>query len=98
MEALTCKNTQPPGWELRPCLGTDAYLWFGPAEGEPKESWAARRWRESVAKGVCSGCPFVDYCLAGELDRPLSHQWGVRGGLTATKRRELIRQRRRAAA
>jgi hypothetical protein len=87
-----------PGWEDRPCLGTDLYLWFGPGEGEPAETPTERRWREMVAKGVCTQCPIRAACLADELRRPAAQQWGVRGGLTAGERRKLIRRNRRAAA
>lgn len=87
----------PVGWDDRPCLGTDLHLWYGPGEGEPEECPSERRWREDVAKRVCAACPVIGHCLSIELALPLDDQWGVRGGMTAQERREMIRARRRAA-
>jgi hypothetical protein len=86
-------------WADRPCLGTDLELWFGPADDVParlQETPDQRLFRERTAKAVCDDCPFVERCLAGELQRGISEQWGVRGGMTAKERQELIRQRRAA--
>lgn len=96
MEPLN--STSLPGWEDRSCLDTDLYLWFGPDEDEPNESPAERRWRESVAMGLCSQCPVKAACLADELRRPQYQQWGVRGGMTADRRRVLIQRQQRAAS
>ncbi|MGH3502542.1 MAG: WhiB family transcriptional regulator [Nocardioidaceae bacterium] len=89
----------PRGWESRPCLGTSLALWYGPGDGAPvrsRESTEQKARRERLAKRVCAGCPFTEFCLADELTRPISHQWGVRGGMTAAERRRLIRDRRTA--
>lgn len=50
----------------------------------------------AVALETCGGCPIRDMCLHEELQRPITHQYGVRGGLTAARRREILRSWRRA--
>lgn len=88
----------PVNWDDRPCLGTDIELWFGPADDMPvhlQETPTERQFRERTAKAVCAECPFVQRCLADELQRGIGEQWGVRGGLTAKERQDQIR---RAAA
>lgn len=89
--------TRPPaGWEHRPCLGTMRELWYGPDDDGPaayEEPADQKAWREQRAKQVCAMCPFVDYCLAAELELPACHQWGVRGGMTAAERRRVLRDR-----
>lgn len=90
----------PANWEDRPCEGTDLELWFGAPDDMPaelQETSADRQRREAVAKGVCGGCPFVAQCLADELQHGIGEQWGVRGGMTAAERQDLIRARRREA-
>lgn len=92
----------PMGWESRPCVGTDEELWFGPADGDwpdrEPESTTDRRRREAAGKRICSGCSAVEFCLSSELQRPITHQWGTRGGMSQDERRELIRLRMRVAA
>lgn len=82
--------------EVRPCAGTDLGLWFGPADDvDPllAETPNERSFRERTAKGVCSSCPVAAQCLEDELAFGIGKQWGVRGGMTAKERQELIRQR-----
>ncbi|MEQ7125400.1 WhiB family transcriptional regulator [Actinopolymorpha sp. B11F2] len=91
----------PAGWESRPCEGTPIELWYGPDRefGEPPEESAdERQWRERRALDICRTCPFTKPCLEEELTFSITHQWGVRGGMTAESRRELLRSRRTAAA
>jgi WhiB family transcriptional regulator, redox-sensing transcriptional regulator len=91
----------PAGWEDRPCLGTDLELWFGAPDDNPpclQESSEDKQRRESVAKAVCGGCSFRAQCLESELEHGIGGQWGVRGGMTASERQDLIRARRRQAA
>jgi hypothetical protein len=95
--AVVSEAEPPAGWDQRPCLGTDLKLWFGPAEGEPAEKTADRLNREAVAKRVCAGCPFTAFCLDTELVYGPNAQHGVRGGLDADERRNLIRSRHRKA-
>lgn len=87
----------PDGWQYRPCLGTPMELWFGP-DDESAEELSEQVRREKVAAALCAGCPFGTPCLAAELSRPASHQWGVRGGLTARQRIAMLRARRRTEA
>jgi WhiB family redox-sensing transcriptional regulator len=79
------------------CIGTDLQLWFGPADGTPhslRETPAEQAFREHTAKGICASCPLVSACLQEELAHGIGNQWGVRGGMTAKERKELIRARR----
>lgn len=90
----------PAGWEDRPCLGTALELWFGAPDDTPphlQESGEDKQRRESVAKAICGGCPFRAQCLESELEHGICGQWGVRGGMTASERQDLIRTRRQAA-
>ncbi|WP_158842908.1 WhiB family transcriptional regulator [Saccharothrix deserti] len=87
----------PARWEDRPCLDTGVELWFGPADDVPpplQETPEDRRYREETAKAVCGACPFVKRCLEDELQHGIGEQWGVRGGMTAAERQQLIRDRR----
>lgn len=54
--------------------------------------------RKHLAKALetCAGCPVRMVCLREELQLPIGHQFGVRGGLTATRRREILRAWRQA--
>jgi hypothetical protein len=95
---------QLPGWESRPCKGTNPVLWFGPPEpDEPGgfvESQARREWREGRVRAICRSCPFGSPCLEAEMALPPRDMWGFRAGLTAEERRDLRERlrRRRAAA
>lgn len=90
------------GWVDRPCEGTELELWFGPENTdlpqELRETPSQRAFRERTAKGVCSECPFVEPCLEEELAFGIGRQFGVRAGLTAEERQDLLRQRRDAVA
>ena len=50
----------------------------------------------ATALETCAGCPVRMVCLREELQLPITHQHGVRGGLTAARRREILRAWRRA--
>ena len=82
-----------PGWNRRACAGTPTELWFGP-EDDVRETPVQRMRREHEATRLCAGCPVRAACLADELRHGVSHQWGVRGGLTAGQRQTLIRSQR----
>ena len=96
VQAMTADDSgvSPAGWLERPCLGSPEELWFGPADDAPAETLGERRARTDVAKAMCADCPFTAFCLASELARPLAHQHGIRGGLTAGERKAEIRRRR----
>lgn len=49
-----------------------------------------------TALETCGGCPMRDMCLREELRLPIRHQHGVRGGLTAPRRKEILRSWREA--
>jgi hypothetical protein len=79
------------------CVGTDLELWFGPADGTSRalrETPAEQAFRQRTAKAICAGCPLVSSCLEEELAHSVGDQWGVRGGMTAKERKDLIRIRR----
>lgn len=92
-----------PGWESRPCNGSDQVLWFGPLDPDEPGGYVEppdqRLWREKRARAICAACPFQAPCLEAEMQttRP-QDMWGVRGGLTATQRRTLHRRRREVAS
>ncbi|MFJ3198566.1 WhiB family transcriptional regulator [Streptomyces griseoviridis] len=54
--------------------------------------------QEEEAKAVCRGCPLMESCLQGALER--GENYGVFGGLSAKERRSLKRRaaRQRTAA
>jgi WhiB family transcriptional regulator, redox-sensing transcriptional regulator len=76
------------------CVGTDQDLWFQ-WDGEAEAAWHLRM-REALA--ICAGCPVRQACLDEALSFPASQQYGVFGGMTERQRRELLTERRRAAA
>ena len=81
-------------WDDRRCLGTPIELWFGPPDdAELPELPGERARRERWALQICRTCPVTASCLADELRRGITHQWGVRGGLTAEQRKTAFRQR-----
>lgn len=90
-----------PGWEDRPCNGSDQVLWFGPLDPDEPGGYAEpgdqRLWREKRAKQICESCPFLSPCLEVEMTLHPRDMWGVRGGLTDRQRRTLHRRRREAA-
>ncbi len=51
---------------------------------------------QDEALKTCGACPLQMSCLRDELQRPITHQHGVRGGLTAGRRKQLIREWRAA--
>ncbi|MDW8805511.1 WhiB family transcriptional regulator [Streptomyces scabiei] len=85
-------STDAPGQPRPACVGEDPELFFpigdtGPALLQIEE-----------AKAVCRrGCPLIESCLEGALDR---NESGVWGGMSEKERRSLKRRaaRERAAA
>ena len=51
---------------------------------------------QEKALATCRPCPLQLSCLRDELQRPITHQHGVRGGLTAGRRKQVIREWRAA--
>lgn len=76
------------------CVDLPPELFTGPAE-DVVEPFQERIARSREAMQVCGGCAVRAACLEEALTWPLSAQIGVRGGLSASARREEIRRRRR---
>jgi WhiB family redox-sensing transcriptional regulator len=59
--------------------------------------FASERWRElnELALAICAGCPVRLECLEDALDFEVGYRvtFGVRGGLLASDRVELVRRR-----
>ncbi|GAA4625273.1 WhiB family transcriptional regulator [Cellulomonas oligotrophica] len=53
--------------DLVPCRSNDPELWFAERQAEVER-----------AKALCRGCPLVEGCLAGAVER--AEPWGVWGG------------------
>lgn len=49
------------------------------------------------AKAICVRCPVTDECLADALRFSQNAQMGVRGGLSALERKQLMSRMRRAS-
>lgn len=58
--------------------------------GLPLNLFYDRETRDEALE-TCADCPRKALCLNEELQRPITHQFGVRGGLTADDRKDLIR-------
>lgn len=84
-------RTLPALWSQRACEDTSLELWFGPEDYPEPES--QRRWRHRRAKEFCASCPIQSWCLEDELRLPAYDQYGVRGGMTASERQKLLKQR-----
>lgn len=69
--------------EAPACAGVDTEVFYS-------------RKQLATALETCAGCPARMLCLREELQRPITHQHGVRGGLTAIRRKEIIRAWREA--
>ncbi|WP_336923809.1 WhiB family transcriptional regulator [Aquipuribacter sp. SD81] len=60
-------TTLAPDDQDLPCRVHDAELWFAESPADVE-----------LAKALCAGCPLVDACLDGALQR--REPWGVWGG------------------
>ncbi|MFD8938608.1 WhiB family transcriptional regulator [Streptomyces sp. NPDC059578] len=76
--ALTGLTAADP-FGVRPCEKEDPDLFFPISDNDPATD----------AKRVCAGCPVVDACLRGALERAEEH--GVWGGTTPADRRSMVR-------
>ncbi|MFD8529450.1 WhiB family transcriptional regulator [Streptosporangium canum] len=82
----------PLDWRERAaCKGEDLILFFGPSEGEIRETTAQKETRTKKAKQICRGCPVAAECLAYHL-RVSASQHGVAGGLDEDERRTYRRR------
>lgn len=74
------------------CAGMDTEIFF--TSGSAGRGGGARNNRAALA--LCRTCSVRDSCLAAALDEEKSAVYGVygiRGGLTADERRQIIRRR-----
>lgn len=78
----------------RACRGADTEMWF-----RDTETGAGARADTELALRVCRRCPVRMECLTTALDeeagRGRDYRHGIRGGLTATERHNLVVRRRR---
>ncbi|HEX9679240.1 MAG TPA: WhiB family transcriptional regulator [Candidatus Saccharimonadales bacterium] len=82
------------------CRGLKSMYFFPPElddrGGEPiRESKPKRDNREAAAKAICAQCDLKERCLEFALEKNEDH--GIWGGTTESERRELRRQRAKAA-
>ncbi|MEV0379763.1 WhiB family transcriptional regulator [Nonomuraea sp. NPDC050643] len=86
------------GWRNRAaCRGQDLVLFFGPGEGEPRETPKQKEARIERAKQICRVCPVQVECLDFHLQASAA-QYGVAGGLDEDERRAYRRRLQRKAA
>jgi WhiB family redox-sensing transcriptional regulator len=75
---------QIPSWpDHAACKGVTPSLFYPEKGGGHSD---AKR-----AKAFCNVCPVRAECLADELERGITGQYGVRGGTTPEQRRKMIR-------
>ena len=70
---------------LAACRTADTELFFSGHNGERQRAYA-----------VCSTCTVRERCLQEALRVPAEEDYGIRGGMSARKRRLLRREQRRA--
>ncbi|MFB4284890.1 WhiB family transcriptional regulator [Nonomuraea sp. MTCD27] len=86
------------GWRnSAACRGQDLVLFFGPGEGEPRETPKQKEARTEQAKQLCRTCTVQVECLAFHLQASAA-QYGVAGGLDEDERRAYRRRQQRKAA
>lgn len=79
-------------WQLRAACGEEDPELFYP------EFRSERDELEREALLVCALCPVRAQCLSDELRYGELEQWGTRGGMTESDRRDLLRAQRRRVA
>ncbi|MFI6497140.1 WhiB family transcriptional regulator [Nonomuraea typhae] len=85
------------GWRNRAaCRGQDIVLFFGPVEGDPRETPKQKESRIERAKQFCRICPVQGECLDFHLQASAA-QYGVAGGLDEDERRASRRRLQRKA-
>ncbi len=85
LRIVSAASAAEASWmDFAACAEVGGDQWF-PEKGEPV----------APAKRVCAGCRVKELCLGYALEHRISH--GVWGGLSEHERRDLLRQRRRAA-
>ncbi|NDH87822.1 MAG: WhiB family transcriptional regulator [Actinobacteria bacterium] len=80
--ALTTSQAE---WQLKAaCRGPQAAVFFPPATPERRDE---KRFRETIAKGICGECCVRDDCL--DYAMKIREPHGIWGGLSETERRHL---------
>ncbi len=80
--ALTTNQSE---WQLRAaCRGPQAAVFFPPATPERRDE---KRFRETIAKGICEQCCVRNDCL--DYAMKIREPHGIWGGLSETERRHL---------
>ncbi|MFG3438368.1 WhiB family transcriptional regulator [Nonomuraea sp. NPDC047897] len=79
------------------CKGSDLVLFYGPGEGEPRETQMAKDRRVQHAKLICRSCPVQPECLEFHLQMGPA-QYGVAGGLDEDERAAYRRRLQRKAS
>jgi WhiB family redox-sensing transcriptional regulator len=86
------------GWRKRAaCRGQELVLFFGPDEGEARETTKQKEARIERAKQFCRTCPVQVECLDFHLQASAA-QYGVAGGLDEDERRAYRRRLQRKSA
>lgn len=75
------------------CIGRGDISWFPSPPNRGSRASVYRR-EVAAAKAVCASCPVRDECLAAALATAPTHDFGIRGGLTASERRTARRARK----
>ncbi|WP_433355535.1 WhiB family transcriptional regulator [Microtetraspora malaysiensis] len=73
------------------CKGEDLFIFFGPGEGEPRETAEQKERRVEQAKAICRQCSVMAECLEWHLEVS-APQIGVAGGLDEDERRKYRRR------
>lgn len=87
------RRANPMNWRTQAaCAEVDQDLFYPP---EALGKGSGRRFDGRPALTICQGCDVRPVCLAVALDeeRAASDSHGVRGGLTAAQRLQIIRRR-----
>ncbi|MGI5281698.1 WhiB family transcriptional regulator [Nonomuraea polychroma] len=79
------------------CKGEDPALFYGPGEGEPRETPKQKETRIQRAKQICRFCDVQTECLDFNL-QVSAKQHGVAGGLDEDERTSYRRSQQRKAA
>lgn len=82
------------------CAGTGVDFYPQPPSADGKHGHKsadpAYRAKVAAAKAVCAGCTVRQECLDTAMESSWFHDFGIRGGMTASERDQVRRSRRRA--
>lgn len=84
-------------WQAKAqCRGEDITVFFGPSEGEDRETQRQKKDREAEAKWICRGCSARSECLDYAVET--NQKFGTWGGLNEDERNSERRRRARKQA